>query len=330
MRTRNLTDGDDRRDIAVGWLVKIQSDAVTADEWADLTRWLDESPANLAAFEAAEHIDDEITASASTILAALPAATAEILPFRRRTAPAPARRDHRWAVAAGVAAVSIAVGVLGWRASEGPQTVYVAGPGAPRAVTLADGTRVRLDANSKLSVRMGWFSRQATLDQAVASFDVTKDPNRPFEIAAADQRVHVVGTEFVVRDYGGVVDVSVRRGVVTVSPLAGGPPEARLTSGWSLQHVVNSRRFETRRVDPDAAFDWTQGRLVCDRKPVGEIVGYLNHRFATPIRLASGAAADEAFSGVLDLGGQEDDVVRRLAAYLSLTVHRSAAEIVLS
>ncbi len=315
------------RDAAIGWLVRMQSDAFTADDWTALTLWLDASPENLEAFEAIERLDADIVAEGPAIVARLVRPSAEILQFKPRQAEPAARHDHRRAIAAGLVAVAIAAGFAGWKASQGVSQVYATGPGAARAITLADGTRIHLDANSRLSVRLGWFGRRAKLEEALASFDVAKDSNRPFVIEAADQMVRVVGTEFVVRDYGRVVDVSVRRGVVSVST-AGGGPETRLTPGWSLRHVVNSETSETRRVDPDAAFAWVKGRLVCHKQPLGEIVAYLNHRYRTPIHLTAKAAA-LTFSGVLDLNGEEEDVVRRLAAYVSLTVHRSESGIVL-
>jgi transmembrane sensor len=328
MMTRTSKEEDAIRDAASDWLVRMQSDALTAETWSALTRWLDASPENLQAYEAVERLDAEIMVSARAVLDNLSPASDNIVAFRPRLS-APRRADHRAALAAGLAAVAVTVGFAGWRASEGSLAVYSTGPGAPRAVILADGTRIGLDANSRLAVRLGWFSRRVKLENALASFDVAKDPGRPFIISADDERVRVVGTEFVVRDYGGVVDVTVRRGVVSVSPADGGGPKASLTPGWTLRHLVNSGRTDTHRVDPDAAFAWAKGRIVCDREPVSDVVAYLSHRYATPVRLASNAASRQTFSGVLDLAGDEDDVVRRLAAYVSLTAHRSGAEIVL-
>lgn len=326
---RTARERDDLSDTATDWLVRTQSDALTANDWSELTRWLEASPDHLEAYEAIEQLDSELGVSTKAILDGLSRPAGKVLAFRPRSSPPRPRTNRRAAIAAGFAVAAIGVGFAGWRASEGPLTVYATGPGASRAIVLADGTHISLDANSKLSVRLGWFARRAKLEEAVASFDVAKDPKRPFIITADDERVRVVGTEFVVRDYAGVVGVTVRRGVVSVSPANGGG-EARLTTGWTLRHVVNSDRTETRRVDPDAAFAWTQGRVVADRQPVADVIAYLNHRYSKPIRLAPGVASRQTFSGVLDLGGDEDDVVRRLAAYVSLAVHRSATEIVLS
>jgi len=329
-----LTDGV--REAATAWLVRVQSDAATADDWNALTLWLEASPAHAEAFAIVEALSDEIDEAADVILAALEPRSAEILPFRQRErrqavrprrAPAPAWR--RGAIAAAFVGVAAAAGFGAWQASEGPLQTYRTGPGETRSITLADGSHIRLDAASTMSVRLGLFRRQVELGDAEASFDVAKNANRPFEVAMGDQRVRVIGTEFNIRNYDGLTAVTVRRGIVAVyQNNEGDRPLARLTKGTELRHMVGSTRFTTRQVDPDSAFAWTQGRLICDGLPLSEIVPYLNRRYATPIRLAPGLA-DRRFSGVLELS-DEKDVVRHLAVYLSLTMRGSEGEISLS
>ena len=324
------------REVATAWLVRVQSDAATADDWHALTLWLEASPAHAEAFGTVEALSDEIDEGAGAILAALGPRSAEILPFRQDARRQTVRPDRppvpawgRGAIAAAFVGLAAVVGFGAWRASEGTLQTYRTGPGETRFVTLADGSHIHLDAASTMSVRLGLFRRRVELGDAEATFDVAKDAKRPFEIAVGDQRVRVVGTEFNIRNYDGLTAVTVRRGIVAVYQRdEGDQPLARLTKGTELTHVVGSSRFTERRVDPDSAFAWTQGRLICDGLPLSEIVPYLNRRYATPIGLAPGLA-DRRFSGVLELG-DEKDVVRRLAVYLSLTVRGSEGEISLS
>ena len=187
---------------------------------------------------------------------------------------------------------------------------------------------VAYNAASTLTVRLGWRMRQVTLADAEATFDVAKDRDRPFIIAAGDQQIRVVGTEFNVRDYDRSVVVSVRRGVVEVrQPALGDEPVARLTAGEELRHVQGSAVSARGRVDPNAAYAWTTGRLICNDRPLSDIVAYLNRRYPTPI-LVSQANGARRFSGVLELGDQQL-LVRRLAEYLFLPVHRADGKIIL-
>ena len=324
------------REAATAWFVRVQSDAATADDWNALTLWLEASPAHAEAFGTVEALSDEIDEAAGVILAALEPRSAEILPFRQserrqavrpRRAPAPAW--SRGAIAAAFVGLAAAIGFGMWQASEGPLQTYRTGPGETRAITLADGSHIRLDAASTMSVRLGLFRRRVELGDAEATFDVAKDARRPFEIAVGDQRVRVIGTEFNIRNYDGFTAVTVRRGIVAVYQKdEGGQPLARLTKGAELRHVAGSTQFTERQVDPDSAFAWTQGRLICDDLPLSEIVPYLNRRYSTHISLAPGLAS-RRFSGVLELS-DERDVVRRLATYLSLTMRGSEGQISLS
>ena len=330
----NSTLTNSVRDAAAAWFVRVQSDAATVDDWSALTVWLEGAPAHAEAFADVEALSLEIDEAADAILAALGPRSAEVLPFRQakrrervRRTPAPAW--GRRAIAAAFIGMAAAVGFVGWQASEGPLQTYRTGPGETRVIALADGSLIRLDAASTMSVRLGLFARRVRLGDAEATFDVAKDAKRPFEIAVGDQRVRVIGTEFNIRNYDALTEVTVRRGIVAVyQDSEGDRPLARLTKGTELRHVVGSGRFSTRQVDPDSAFAWTEGRLVCDDLPLSEIVPYLNRRYTTPIRLAPGLAA-RRFSGVLELS-DENDVVRRLASYLSLTMRGSEREISLS
>ena len=321
----NLMD-DAIRDQAIHWLVRIQSDRATAEDWAALTLWLEASPAHQAAFDQVEGAWEDIDASRDAIGVALAQPPAQIIALRHRASVRPP-----WLIAS-VAAACLAVGLLFgpglWSAYQGVPAAYRTGLGESRSLALADGSHVRMDAQSTLSVRLGWRQRALTLGQGEATFDVAKDANRPFVIFVGDQKVRVVGTQFNIRHYDGAVVVTVNRGVVEVyQPDRGDQPVARLTKGWELRHTDGSAKSVSVEVDPAQAFAWTEGRMICDDEPLADIVADLNRRYAVPIRL-SPAASQRRFSGVLRLGDQTE-LVRVLSRYLNLSADRSAEQIIL-
>jgi len=315
------------RDQAITWLVRIQSERATAGDWAALTTWLETSEVHLTAFEDAERLSSGLTGAAPLLLEALKKPSANVVVFPARSSPAP-RRARIFALLAASWVAAIIAGAWLWQGYKGPLEVFQTKPGETRAVTFRDGTRVRLDMATTLSARVGWGQRRVTLGDGEATFDVAKDAARPFVVAVGDQRVRVVGTEFNIRHYDRKAVITVRRGVVEVyAPMTGSKPIARLTPGWAEAHADGADEARVRRVDADAAFAWTQGRLICDDQPLSEIVAYLNRRYVTPIRL-SDAAGKRRFSGVLVLGDQQE-VTRDLARYLSLVEHRDAGRITL-
>lgn len=316
--------GETVEDQAIRWLVRVQSDAATADDWNALTAWIEGSDINASAFTAVEVASAAIDDNASEIAAAL-----AVLPASPHVRPA-ARTEPRqrtwlgWA--AGAALVAVAAMVL--TANFGRTEHYRTGVGETREVRLDDGTRVHLDAASEMTSHLGLGSRRVSLAHAQASFDVAKDPRRPFIIAVGDQMVRVVGTEFNIRQAEGTTVVTVRRGIVEVrQPTLGPEPVARLTAGQALRHLEGTSVSSTRTVDSDKAFAWQAGRLICEDEPLSQVVAQLNRRYRIPIRLSPAAAA-KRFSGVLTLGDQSA-LVSRLAAFLTLTVRRTDREILL-
>lgn len=207
MNGQDLETEEALRDEAVAWLVRVQSDTATADDWAALTDWLEGSDARLAAFEEAELIVADLASRGSKIAVALTPAAPNVARFPKR-ALSPARRA--WIGGAIAASLAVLVGAPAlWTASQGRSVTYETQPGETRRVDLADGTRITLDGGSKLSVRLGWRERRVEMGLAQASFDVAKDPSRPFLIGVGDRRVRVVGTEFNIRHGAGSVRVTV-------------------------------------------------------------------------------------------------------------------------
>jgi len=309
---------DDLAEQAAAWVVRVQSDEATGDDWSALTDWLEASPDHLAAFEAAEQAWREVDDSREEVASGLTPAKPTVVPFRIR--------PRSWAVgaalAAGLAGVIVAPAL--WRSSQGVPQTYVTAPGELRTVTLADGTQIRMNGASKLTVRLGWTVRRVDMAQAEAAFDVVHDPSRPFVVNAGDETVRVIGTAFNIRRAGDSVVVTVRRGIVAVT---GARSVTRLTVGQQLRHVGNGQADLRAQVNPDEAFAWTEGRLVCTDRLVADVVADLNRRFSTPVRVSPQAAA-RRFTGVLALDDQPA-AVSRLAAFVGARSHRADGQFVI-
>jgi len=128
-----------------------------------------------------------------------------------------AERPSRRALIAGVggAATAALVGGVGLWAAR-PQRLDTR-LGEIRRVPLADGSLVAINTKTALEVAMKPKSRRVLLKEGEAWFQVAKDPERPFVVAAGPVRVRAVGTAFSVRrgdEAGAGVDVMVTEGVV--------------------------------------------------------------------------------------------------------------------
>ena len=137
MTAANETDRTEvTTDTAIGWLVRVQSDAASAADWGALTGWLEASPGHRAAFEAVELLSFEIDEGADAILAGLGRRSAEILPFKRRATAKAKPAWGRGAIAAASIGLAVTAGLGVWGASLGPVQTYRTAPGQTRAITL--------------------------------------------------------------------------------------------------------------------------------------------------------------------------------------------------
>lgn len=320
-QTANFSDSV--RDQAIAWLVRVESDAATADDWMALEAWLAQSPAHRDAFDEIEVLGSALADEREAVLEGLESDAADPgvvdLTARRAKRLAPDRRAWIGAAAAAVLAVAVGVGVLGQ-----PRTqLYETSRGEVRTVRLEDGSTLRLNGASTVRVRFERGARRVYMDGAEAAFDVAHDSRRPFVIEAADRRIQVLGTAFNVRDDDRTVTVTVSRGVVVVGPLKG-PAQARLTAGRELVHRVGGAST-VRPAEPNSAFAWTSGRLVCRDRRLADIVADLNRRLPTPVTV-EGPAANLRFTGVLVVD-DETAVLRALEAYLPVRATRGTDRI---
>ncbi len=297
-------DDDARRAEAADWVVRLQSPDLTGDQALAFDAWLSASEHNTRAYDATLDVLREVESSAPRIA----------FDLRRLPVPRPVSARRGWIMAGGLAAaatIALAVTPIGLL---GPSSqTYTTAKGEHRTVTLEDGTRVDLNAGTRMTVTLARDERRVSMPQGEAVFDVAHDARRPFLIAAGDRTVRVVGTRFDVRRRDGDLSVTVDRGVVEVRPNADAPGKAfRLHPGQRLDHREGAAEAHIRAVEPSDVFAWRTGRLIYRDRPLGEVLADINQQYERQISLADPALAAIRVSGVLVLDNQ-DAVIRRLA-----------------
>ncbi|MEE4362101.1 MAG: FecR domain-containing protein [Pseudomonadales bacterium] len=132
----------------------------------------------------------------------------------------PARRGALLAMAAALllAVGVVQFGVLPQRPQPDPSRDYVTAVGEQRTIDLADGTVVRLNTDTALSVHLADDARRVRLLQGEAFFEVAHDPDRPFTVSSRAGSVRAVGTAFATRlKDREVLEVTVAEGRVEVT-----------------------------------------------------------------------------------------------------------------
>jgi transmembrane sensor len=211
--------------------------------------------------------------------------------------PRVARRSTwgRWAGFVTLAAAA-AVAVVLWNRPEANSPDTVATPvGQRQSLTLSDGTRVDLNAQTSLRVDVSGQRRHVLLASGEAFFAVHKDPSRPFIVETPAGSVRVTGTKFDVRtETTSALEVTVAEGSVEAHPAGRGEvasPPHRLTAGDQLSagpEGISVRHLSAAAIEDSLA--WRQGQVVFDGVPLQEALARFARYHGRGISVAADAA----------------------------------------
>ncbi len=226
--------------------------------------------------------------------------------------PAAARKvrrgiDRRTALLGGGGlAAGLAVGVgLALR----PQ-VYRTETGEQRAMPLEDGSTIRINTQSALSVALTRERRVIRLKDGEAWFKVAHDKARPFTVGAGDVAVQATGTAFAVRRAENGVDVLVTEGSVDVWTLGAPGRKVALRAGQSLFVAIAAPTPDKASILDDAGevrrkLAWRDGRIELDGETLGFAAAEFNRYNRLQLRVAGDALAGERLYGVFSVDDPE-------------------------
>ncbi len=193
------------------------------------------------------------------------------------------------------------------------QGVVTTGVGEQRTVQLTDGSRVRLDTNTRIGVHFDGHTRRVELARGQVFFDVAHDTSRPFLVIAGPTIVRAVGTRFDVRRDGDQVRATLVEGLVQVSGGRAGPSTWTLKPGQQI--VTNAHSSAPRSVDVTTATSWTTGHIVFEGVPLGAAVEEINRYSRRHVTLEDPTLQKVAVSGVFDSGDTDAFVSAVCALY---------------
>lgn len=224
------------------------------------------------------------------------------------------------------AAAAIAIPVTTTWLMQRPRQITT-GVGEQRVLTLPDGSRVTVDANSLLKIAFNHDARLIDLVSGRAHFEVAKDPSRPFKVRAGDRTVTAIGTAFTVELRETKVSVTLFEGRIAVSDDA---PDAvkkpPMEAIKPLERVVmkngDAALPAPASVNPDRALAWRDGKLFFDDEPLSEAAARMNDYSRVKITVA-GPAANLRINGMF-LAGQTGAFVEALESYYPVTAEYTA------
>ncbi|MCO8169908.1 FecR domain-containing protein [Pseudomonas sp. 21LCFQ02] len=235
--------------------------------------------------------------------------------------PSPVKKNRRPAPATlgiGLMILGLAAG-LWWLDPAYRTEQYATARGQVQRLALADGSVVTLDGASQVTV--GWHlrSRRVQLLAGQALFEVAPATYRPFQTQAGAAQISVLGTRYNVSRHGDDARVSVEQGKVRV---AGADSAVALVAGQQVL-VSHGRVTAPGAVDVQGVGAWTEGRLVFDRTPLGEVLDAIERHTGLPIALGDPGLAQLPVTGSFD-SQRLDSLLSLLPKVLPVELSRAA------
>src|ERR1700733_13900787 len=264
-----MTSATVTEETAARWLLRREEAEWSAAQQAELEAWLAAAPEHRVAFYRLEFGWNKVDR-----LAAL-RRPGQFAPYSHR-----ARVVGRRSLVASAAAACLALGIYGlFQIGLLGYTGYQTPIGSQRTIALADGSKVELNTDTRLRVRITANTRSVWLERGEAFFAVAHDPQRRFVVHAGARDVAALGTQFSVHRDGDRVEVAVVEGRVevedvkdaaAVSPVIVTRGDTVVTEGSSVHVAANSIEHV------DEALSWRRGVLTFDQLTLAEAASQFN------------------------------------------------------
>jgi len=310
---------------AADWLQRQSFWTWGAEEQAALDAWLAEARAHRIAYWRQKAVWEN-----AQRLKALRTPLAR--PGHLNAAKVPKPHVLRIAAAVLIAAVCTATAYQYVQSRSRNEKVYVTSIGGREIVTLPDGSRIELNTNTALHVRVSKDVRMATLEKGEAYFDIRHDATHPFVVDVAGHRITDLGTKFTVRDAADRLEVTLLQGKARLEATAKSSPanSAILSPGEvaiaTSQSVTVIRK---QKKELDSVLGWRRGVLTFYRATLADAAREFNRYNTRKIVVVDNAAEAELIDGTFPVN--DVDLFGRVAhSVLGAHVQNKGNDIVIS
>jgi transmembrane sensor len=309
---------------AAQWDARLRSPQAGAADRAVFQAWREENEANGQRF-------DELQ-SAILALQAASRSDPRLRSVREKVSREIRSNRRRNFLAAGLATLVVSgAGFAAWRILvETPESqTYATDAGQTSSITLADGSRIVLNAKTELRVRLSRRERALELVRGEAMFEVAPDASRPFAVTAGRRQLVAVGTAFDVRTDAHNLRVVMIEGKVRVQSAGSWrtpPAEQLIVAGQRLVAEQDSPLATIEAADLARDLLWREGKIVFDDTPLPVAVAEINRYASDPITIADAGLNGIRISGMFRTT-TPDSFLIALTAYYPITVERAPAEV---
>lgn len=216
-------------------------------------------------------------------------------------------------------------------------TKYTTDFAETRAIMLPDGSKVTLNANSKISYDTRWNdningekdAREIWLEGEAFFSVVHKSNDQLFLVHADDVDIEVLGTKFNVNNRRGMTQVVLNSGKVKLNtPQLDEGKAIVMAPGELVKFSKDEKKFTEKNVDPQNYSAWLNNELVFNKTPFYEIAQMLEDNYGMRVtfekeetakrKLTGSSPADDVDSLLLTLSTLFDVQITRTGKHIKV------------
>lgn len=194
---------------------------------------------------------------------------------------------------------------------------FSTGNGEQTEVTLPDGSKVMLNANTILKISANWEEKREVWLDGEAYFEVekmkkpnAKDEFRKFTVHAREIDIEVLGTSFNVFDRRNLTMVVLEEGVVALKKKQADETGLRMQPGESVRYFNEEKSFAKEKANTRTALGWKDGKHTFEATPLRAIGLIIEDNYGLEVNIESDALGERRFSASVPYG--ELDVLLNL------------------
>ena len=320
--TASTEQADLLKDEAIDWLIRLSADNCPAADLQAFELWLQQSAAHQAAYQQVtgrmNWLERVAKSDTQTRTAALQ---------YRPTRQAPLKQHKAKLATVASLLVVLCVATFSSEGWYGNSSHYQVARGSHETINLADGSRLEMNTDSEIKVRINHWQRSVEVMKGEVYFSVIHNAEKPFIVQAGAGRSIDIGTEFDVYRQAEQVIIAVQEGSVRVEA---NQSRDLITSEAVAYNQKGDFINLPAKLNIDSVTAWRRGKLIFDNRRLDEVLSEIGRYHKVQLRLAETQLADNKVSGTFFIDRLEANLAT-IANSLNLTVrHISDGEIVLA
>lgn len=333
------------RQAAIRWFVLMQDADIEHPQRSTFEHWLMADPAHQQAYNEVCSLWEDLDSPAQ--LANLESALQQKSFIEKTERSQKIRSTINRTLSVLFIATIGTLGYLGYEDLQAQPTMHLVASaeiGQIRSQILEDGSKIMVNANSDVEVTYYRNQRIVKLNRGEVSFDVTKNPERPFIVDSGLAKVTVLGTRFAVNRFKSKVRVSVDHGTVRVEPqqLGSAATSETATPTSANKHseqILTLRDNEVAEINSHGkasrinraaadAFSFEYGTITFDGAGLEEIAETLSRYRKPPLSAQVVTTEDASVTAVIQAKNVER-FIKELPIIAPVQIKRNGDDIVL-